>query len=293
MNKQKMLIVGARGFLGTYTVQKATATDTFDVIRGDRTASGGPGTVEIDIADASSVDRAFRETRPDLVLLLGAISDIDRCEQQPDQAFAINAHGAESVANACARTNARLLFTSTGAVFDGYHPGYREEDPVTPLSVYGKTKVWAENAVRGFTPNAAIVRFALVLGFSRRPGTKGILDTMIGKWAAGEPSFLSTREKRNPLDAASLSDQILSIVANPALSGIFHLGSAEGISRYELGLRLARRAGVSTGLVHPQDEAPPGRAPRGLDHFLLTDKIRSACGIEAESCDQVIERCFA
>jgi dTDP-4-dehydrorhamnose reductase len=293
MNKQRMLIVGARGFLGTYAVQAATTSGGFDVIRGDRTTTGEAGTVVIDIADAASVDRAFLEAAPDLVLLLGAISDIDRCERNPEEAFAINAHGAENVANACARSNARLLFTSTGAVFDGYKPGYREADPVTPLSVYGKTKVWAEKAVQGLTPNAAIVRFALVLGFSRRPGTKAILDIMIDKWKAGEPSFLSTQEKRNPLDAGSLSDQMIRILNDSALRGIFHLGSAESISRYELGLRIARRAGISTDLLHPQDEALPGRAPRGLDHFLLTDKIRSACGIEAESCDQVIERCFA
>lgn len=293
MSKQRILVVGARGFLGTYAVQAAGASGVFEVIRGDRTTAGEPGTVAIDVANAASVDRAFLETTPDLVLLLGAISDIDRCERNPEEAFAINAHGAEHVANACARSNARLLFTSTGAVFDGYKPGYREDDPVTPLSVYGKTKVWAENAVQSLTPNAAIVRFALVLGFSRRAGTKAILDTMIGKWKAGEASFLSTQEKRNPLDAASLSGQMIRILSDSALSGIFHLGSLESVSRYELGLRIARRAGVSPSLLHPQDEAPPGRAPRGLNHFLLTDKIRDACGIEAESCDQVIERCFA
>ncbi len=64
--------------------------------------------------------------------------------------------------------SARLLFTSTAAVFDGSKHGYREEDEVAPLSVYGKTKAWAENAVRSLLPSAIVIRFALVLGFARK-----------------------------------------------------------------------------------------------------------------------------
>ena len=280
-----MLIVGARGFVGRYASQ--AATDAFEVICGDRSGTGQPGSVRLDVTDASSVDHAFRQARPDFVLLLAAMSDIDRCELSPDQAFATNASGAENVANACA------LFTSSAAVFDGRKHGYNEEDPIGPVSVYGKTKAWAENAVIALTPSAAVVRFALVLGFARRRGTNAMLDGVIERWKAGEPVSFSTREVRNPIDAASLGKIMIGMLVDQQIRGIYHVGASDSISRYELAKRLAARAGVSPDLVCPQDDPVPGRAPRGQDHFLLTEKIRTDCNVEVISSDQVIERCFS
>lgn len=293
MEKKRILVVGARGFLGMHAVQAAEATGTFEVIRGDRSGTGQPGSIEVDIADASSVDRAFHQVQPDLVLLLAAMSDIDRCELLPEQAFAANARGAENIANACARANARLLFTSSAAVFDGRKHGYSEDDAVSPLSVYGETKAWAENAVKALTPSAVVIRFALVLGFAHKSGTNAMLDRLVEKWKAGEPVSFPTREERNPIDAASLSKIMIDMLADTHVSGLYHVGASDSISRYELGRRMAARAGVSADLVRPQDNPVTGRAQRGEDHFLLTDKIRTVCNVEVQSSNQVIERCFS
>lgn len=271
-----------------------SSLDTFEVIRGDR-SSAKPGVVEVEmeINDASSVDRAFRRARPNCVVLLAAMSDIDRCEALPEQAFAANARGAENVANACARTNARLLFTSTAAVFDGRKHGYTEDDEISPLSVYGKTKAWAENAVKSLTPSAVVLRLALVLGLARKSGTNAMLDKVIQKWTAGEPVSFPTREMRNPIDTHTLSEIMIGMLANRHVHGVYHVGASDSISRYELGKRLAAHQGVPLNLVLPQDEPVPGRAPRGEDHFLLTDKIRTVCNLEVQTSDQVIERCFS
>jgi len=82
------------------------------------------------------------------------------------------------------------------------------------------------------------------------------------------------------------------MLADHQVSGLYHVGASDSISRYELGKRLATRAGVSIDLVRPQGDPPPGRAPRGDDHFLLTEKIHRLYKREIASCDQVIERCF-
>lgn len=297
-DKQRMLVIGARGFLGTYAVRAAQNAGRFQVIRGDRDnlepqPIAGTETVEIDIANAASVDQAFNQARPDCVLLLAAVSDIDRCEASPDLAFAINARGAENVANACAGNNARLLFTSSAAVFDGSNHSYSEDDAPSPISVYGKSKLWAEQAVMRILPSAIVLRFALVLGFARRHGANAMLDTLMARLHAGQPVAFSTEEDRNPIDAATLSDIMLHLIADRTLNGIYHAGASDTLSRYALGLRLAARAGVSAQLVQPQHESPPGRAPRGRHHFLLTGKLQSVCNIQTGSSEQVIERCFA
>jgi dTDP-4-dehydrorhamnose reductase len=293
MDRKRLLIIGARGFLGTFAVQEALSCGAYEVTRGDRTNAGTADSEELDIKSAASVNRVFENRRPDLVLLLAAMSDIDRCEVSPTEAVAVNTRGAEHVANLCARSGARLLFTSTAAVFDGSKRGYCEEDATAPLSVYGMTKLQAENAIKDLLPSAVILRFALVIGLARKMGTNGMLDKAMAQWKAGMPVFFPTREERNPIDAASLSKIMIAMLGDDAMSGVYHVGSLDSISRYELGLRLAARAGVSTELVHPQEEPVSGRAPRGEHHFLLTDKIRSVCPFRVGSCAEVIERCFA
>jgi len=119
-----------------------------------------------------------------------------------------------------------------------------------------------EDVVKALIPSAVIIRFALVLGFARKSGTNAMLDSVMGKWKAGEPVCFSTRETRNPIDAASLARLMITMLADRQVSGLFHVGASDSVSRYELGRRLAARAGVSTDLVQPQGDPPPGRARR-------------------------------
>ena len=266
------------------------ARPEFDVVEGNRTPSGQAGVV-VDVRDENSVKAAFQTARPDLVLLFSAISDIDRCEQFPDEAHAVNLHGAEHVSYACARSNARLLFTSTGAVFDGRKHGYREEDPVNAVSVYGDTKARAEQAVLALGSLALVVRIALAIGFAPRSGTNSLLDSLKKRWSSGQVVALPVHEQRNPIDADTASQFMLELLKKKDAHGIFHLGCTEPITRYDLGFRLAARMGYP-GRVEPQWAPIPGRAPRGPDHYLLTDRLRAVSAIPIPTCEQVIERCF-
>jgi dTDP-4-dehydrorhamnose reductase len=287
--RPKAFVIGARGFLGQHVV-RALAAD-FEVIEGVRTASGEPNEIAVDIAHENSVSQAFEKVQPDAVLLLAALSDIDHCEQNPQDAIAINVHGAEHVVNACRRSGARLLYTSSAAVFDGRKHGYNEEDAVSPISVYGKTKAQAEAKVLELGTSAIVVRIALAVGFAAETGTNALLNKMAKRWEAGETVELPAFEHRNPIDAGTLSHSFLELLKRPNAHGIFHAGSLEPISRYELGRKLAARMGYSD-LVHPQWQPVNGRAPRGLDHFLLPNKLAGICSTPVPTCDQVIERCF-
>jgi dTDP-4-dehydrorhamnose reductase len=290
MKKPRILIIGARGFLGCYAVE--AANPTAEIVRGDRN-SRESGAVKIDIRDASTVNEAFASVRPDAVLLLAAIADIDRCEADPEAAFAVNVRGAENVALACARSHARLVFASTGAVFDGKKQGYREHDEVSPVSVYGKTKVQAEEIVHTLVPSAAIVRLSLVLGWALRPGTNSMLNTLRERWDLGKAVFFPVHEVRNPVHAASAAEAMAALLLEHRdARGIYHAGASDTISRYELGKGLAARMSIPADLVKPQTEPTPGRAPRGEHHFLLSEKLQELLGSEAQTSEEVVERCF-
>jgi len=286
--KRRLFLIGSRGFLGSYAAQAAMAH--FEVIEGNRSATERPGVV-VDISEEDSVRTSFQTARPDVVALFSAISDIDRCQQFPEEAKAVNLRGAEHVADACARSNVRLLFISTGAVFDGNKHGYTEVDPVSPVSVYGETKAMAEESVLALGSSAIVLRIALAIGFAAHSRTNSLLDNLRTKWSSGKVVALPVHEQRNPIDAVTASRFMLELLRRTDAHGIFHLGCADSITRYDLGLKLAARMGYS-GLVEPQLAPVPGRAPRGPDHYLLTDKLRAVSGIPIPTCEQVIERCF-
>jgi dTDP-4-dehydrorhamnose reductase len=286
----RLLVIGARGFLGSFVTSRAA--DTYDVYRGDRTRDSDETDVAIDITEIASVTKAFAEVRPDAVILLSAISDIDRCQRDRQLAISVNLYGAENVANACTRTGARLLFTSTGAVFDGFKHGYTEEDTPTPVSVYGETKAQAELIVAGLVPEALILRVSLVLGRTAKPGAHSMIDSMIRRWGAGEVLPASVIESRNPIDAPTLSQWMIELLADTKNRGLFNTGSTDSMTRYQLAQAIAKRAHVSPDLIRLETESPAGRAPRGLDHFLISTKISNTCATQPPSTNEVIERSF-
>ena len=288
MTRSRLLIIGAGGFLGQHIARNAASC--FDVFEADLAAPPGERGLAMDVTSSASVDAAFERVAPDAAVLLAAVSDIDRCEQQPEFAEAVNVCGALYVAAACSRAGARLVFTSSAAVFDGARHGYRESDAPTPVSVYGRTKARGEELILARLPSALVFRLALVIGFAEGSGTNAMLNKFAAKLRAGESVSFPDFEYRNPIDAGTLSAFLLELLACDGEAGIFHVGAAESVSRFELGVRLARRMGFSPDLVRPQAQPLPGRAPRGLDHFLLTDRLRSVCRTPVPSCDEVIER---
>ncbi len=262
--KRRLLIVGASGFVGS---RWALAADThFEVTRAARHAPGDSAWVTIDITDPESVRAAFDLAQPELVTLLAAMSDIDRCQREPELAELINVDGATNVAHECARRGVGLMYTSTDAVFDGSNGFYREDDPPTPPNWYGHTKARAERAIRELLPSATIVRLSLVLGLSVYGAGNSYLDKLIGQLRGGIPIVTPTYEFRNPIDVGTLCE-FFAELAQPGTGGIFHVGASDKISRYDLARAIAERLGCDSGLIVPQSEPVPGRAPAALTTF--------------------------
>jgi dTDP-4-dehydrorhamnose reductase len=284
----RLLVTGARGFLGEHLCR--AASQRFQIVRGSRAVPAAPYDAQLDITDAHSVEAVFSQARPDIVVHLAALSDIDGCERQPHVAEIVNVRGACHIARACARAGARLVFVSSAAVFDGTAHGYTEDEPVSPVGVYGETKARAERVVASFLDSAVIARISLALGFASGDGSNSLLNHLAAEWKAGHPVALPTFEFRNAIDAPTLSRFLLELAQHPYARGIYHLGGSQSESRYSLGQMIAERMGVCRDLVMPLETAPPGRAPRGCDHFLLTGKLRSVCRTPVPNLAQVLER---
>src|SRR5579872_2220915 len=154
----KVLLIGATGLLGQVLLEEWS---TDQVI--------GVGSRDIDIRDQRQVCDLFERYRPDWAVLAAAYTDVDGCERDPQRAHQVNCDGAAHVAQAAASTKSGLLFLSSDYVFDGtktapYEPG----DAISPLSVYGRTKAEAEEAIRKTLPQHCILRTSWLFGGNGR-----------------------------------------------------------------------------------------------------------------------------
>lgn len=114
---------------------------------------------ELDITNVDQVNQRFEEVQPDVVINAAAYTAVDKAEEEPKKAFLVNATGAENIANACAKSNARMIHISTDFVFDGKkNTPYKTDDITNPLNIYGKSKLEGEAIIRKTLVDYGIVR---------------------------------------------------------------------------------------------------------------------------------------
>src|ERR1700730_7320528 len=131
---------------------------------------------QLDIADARAVNAAVDRVHPDWIINAAAFNDVDGAEQAPDQAFAVNAVGAGTLADAAATVSAAMVHISTDYVFEGAKGAqYTEDDRPNPLSVYARTKYEGEQRVLASGASACVLRTAWLYGWQGKNFVKAIL----------------------------------------------------------------------------------------------------------------------
>lgn len=283
----RVLVTGAAGLLGGRVA--ALLAGRFDVVAARHRATPPPelATVDLDLLEAASVAGALERSRCDAVVHCAAQSNPDRCEDEPAPAQRLNADATAELARLCRRRGLRLVALSTDLVFAGDRPFVREEDATGPPLVYGRTKLEGEVAALAEAPDAAVLRVALVAG--RGHGVKGTSTESVA-WAlrTGRPLRLYTDQIRTPVDSASVADAVARALERP-VSGRFHLGGPERVSRYELGRRVATVLGLSAeGIVPVTTAEMPQAGPRPPDTSLDSGRARRELGWEPRGLDHAI-----
>ena len=179
---------------------------------------------------------SMQRDQPQLVIHCAAISSTTTCEANPSLAWKTNLDATKHLAELAATIP--LLFFSTDLVFDGSKGNYSEDDAVNPLSLYAETKVAAEQAVLTH-PKHTVIRTALTAGPSPR-GDRSFDEQLRLAWQRGETARLFIDEFRSPIPAEVTARAVWELVAKNT-PGLFHLGGAGRISRFELGRLIAAR----------------------------------------------------
>jgi dTDP-4-dehydrorhamnose reductase len=251
-------VTGAGGLIGSHLVKSAPPSWRVRGLTRD----------ELDICNTRAVEQQFRLDRPDAIIHCAAISKVQQCDDDPDQAKKVNTDAVVTLAGIAAEIP--FIFFSTDLVFDGTKGNYVETDEPNPLSIYGETKIAAERAVLD-NPNHTVIRTSLNAGHSPS-GDRAFNEQMRAAFKAGRTLSLFEDEFRCPIPAEFTARAILEIVGEP---GLFHLCGAERLSRYQIGQLLAANHPELTPKIDRGTLRDYQGAPRSPDTSMNCAKIQS------------------
>jgi dTDP-4-dehydrorhamnose reductase len=229
-----VLVTGARGALGTDLVR----------VFGEEHQVMPTDVDEMDIRVRDVVARVAADCHPDLIIHLAALTDVDRCELEPDEAFHTNTIGTQNIALVCQQLEIPMVYLSTLSVFDGTKPDpYIEFDTPNPQSCYSQSKYQGERIVQSLLPRYYIVRAGWMFG----GGTKdGKFVAQIGRLAQERPELKVVNDKfGSPTYTVDLAHGIMALVATGQY-GIYHMvNTGPPATRYEVAQAVLQYAGIT------------------------------------------------
>ncbi len=239
-HKDTVLITGANGLLGQKlclsfsSSYKVVATD----LHTQNLTSFSNSVYEcLDLTDRRALVFHVRFYNPRVIINAAAYTDVDGCEIHRSKAWATNVGGVKNLVEVCQKHQIKLVHLSTDYIFDGEKGPYSEEDPPHPINFYGQTKLEGENVIKEGGIDFLIVRTNVLYGVGKKV-KKNFLLWLLEKLSAGEKVKIVSDQFNNPTLADNLSACMLEM-AQKGISGIFHIGGTDYLSRYDFALKVA------------------------------------------------------
>lgn len=258
----KIAITGASGTLGQYVSKIFLKENVLPLSHRD-----------IDVSDPVSVRTVLTQLKPDVVIHLAALTNVDYCETHPDEADRVNALGTKNVAEACLSLKSKMVYVSTAAVFPGTKGLYDEDDKPDPVNVYGKSKLLGEQYILDILPGSCILRIAWLIGGGKKE-RKFISYVMQNIQSKKEQMRVVSDIKGSIAYAQEVAEFILFLMRNNR-AGIYHFGSKGTISRVDIAQKIVLMAGSSMKIVPMLSSyfAHQFIAPRPMHESLISRKI--------------------
>jgi dTDP-4-dehydrorhamnose reductase len=284
--QHKALVFGANGQLGRELMRQA----------GD--AATGLGHIDADIADKAAVERAVAKHVPSAIVNAAGYTAVDQAESDSAAAFRVNCNGAGVLAEVAASSNIPLIHVSTDYVFDGTkRTPYREDDPVAPLNVYGRSKEAGERSVREAHPRHVILRTSWVYS----PHGANFVRTML-RLGGERPELRIVDDQTGcPTSAADLAGAILWILAASRAPrfddwGTYHYCGQDTVTWFDFAQLIfdeAARHGRKTPRLMPTTTAAfAAKATRPAYSVLSPEKLTSTFGIGPRPLRDSLRECL-
>lgn len=267
----KVAVTGSTGQLGTDVVQVFREARGIEVVPLSHD--------QIEIASLDSVRSALSGIKPDAVINSAAFHQVDKCEEDPDQAFKVNAMGAWNVARACAELGAYCIYISTDYVFDGAKQSpYDETDAPAPLSIYGVSKLSGEYLTRSASPHSLVARIASVFGKSGARGKGGnFIEAILKKAKAGEGLKVVNDTPMTPTYTMDAARALLELVRKRP-SGILHVTNQPACTWFDFARKAVELCGLNVEVAPVTSDAFPSKVRRPSYSALSGKRLSDALG---------------
>jgi dTDP-4-dehydrorhamnose reductase len=261
----KVLITGAHGQLGRALAGVCTERGVeFE----------GRDLDTLDIGDAAAVTEWIESSAPDVVINCAAFTAVDDCESDETSALRVNGTAVGHLAKACNTVAARLVQISTDYVFagDGDRP-YREDDPVAPISAYGRTKLRGEE-LAGEARRHLVVRTAWLYGH----GGRNFVEAIRGQIDDGAGSLKVVADQRgSPTFCVDLAEAVLDLIG-AEIDGVVHAANTGETTWHGFALAIAGLLGKDVEVLGVSTEEFPRPAPRPAYSVLDTSRLSDVLG---------------
>jgi len=258
----------------------------------------------MDLADPDSIRRTVREHKPNLIVNAAAYTAVDKAEEEPDLAMAINGAAPGILAEEAKRLGAVMIHYSTDYVFDGTkHEPYTEEDVPNPLNVYGKTKLAGERAIQAVGAPYLIIRTSWVYGMRGKNFLLTILrlarereELRIVSDQIGAPTWCRMISEASAQIVAQIFSRVVPLPHSfNDISGIYHLTAAGQTSWYGFAKAILShyRSSVAS-LPHLMPIATveyPTPAIRPKNSVLSGDKLNHKFGLSMPHWESSLKFC--
>jgi len=274
----KIMVSGKEGQVARCLAERSVHYPALDLVFAARSGTD----VILDLADSQTIKSAVHAIKPDIIINAAAYTAVDQAEDEPDFAMQVNGIAPGLLAVEADKIGAHLIQISTDYVFDGLlDRPYREEDPVNPVSVYGKTKLAGERAVQSATPRHTILRTAWVYS----PYGKNFYKTMLRLAESRDEISVVDDQIGTPTSAFDIADGLLAMCEQwrrgkeIKRGEIYHLGGANEMSWCEFARKIMSESKAKGGpyakvRTITTDEYPT-KAVRPKNSRLVSDKFHA------------------
>jgi len=242
--------------------------------------------MEVDIRNISELNSVVINYKPECVIHMAALGDVDLCEKERDLAWKTTAEPSIALARLASSIKFFSVYLSTDYVFDGERGNYDEDDVPNPINYYGLVKMVGEVAFMSSGADYAIVRASSIYGLG--PGRVNFAKFLIEKIEKGEEVRALIDQYTSPTYAQLLGEAVLEIVER-GLVGIFHV-AGERMSRYEFALKIAEKLGLNKELIKKAEmKDMKWSAKRPKDSSLNSERTRKILKTDFYSLDKALQ----
>ena len=281
----RILITGAFGQLGHALQSVLSRKSNYELICTGRKIKKGQEGIPLDIRNQVALKELINTTAPDILVNLAAMTNVDACELNPKLAGEINVAGLEHI---CDSFKGKIIHLSTDYVFDGTSGPYKEDDPLNPISIYGKTKLASEHILLEKDIKNLVIRGNVLYDYSPHTSAS-FLNWVVSSLKGNQEIKVVEDQFNNPTWTRSMSDIIELSIEND-LEGIIHWGDSVHISRFEFAKLIAKKFSLNESLIKPvltSELNQPARRP--LQSGLSTEKLVNMLDIIPPSIDDCLD----